>query len=51
MVTSENNSEETECSCNHLTHFAVLFEYDGTMENILTCFLFVCLFVAMFSIS
>ncbi|CAH3165293.1 unnamed protein product, partial [Pocillopora meandrina] len=30
VVTSESDSEETECSCNHLTHFAVLLEYDGT---------------------
>ncbi|XP_022803346.1 adhesion G protein-coupled receptor L4-like [Stylophora pistillata] len=28
VVTSESNSKETECSCNHLTHFAVLFDYD-----------------------
>nr|XP_058962438.1 adhesion G protein-coupled receptor L4-like isoform X4 [Pocillopora verrucosa] len=31
VVTSRSNSEETVCSCNHLTHFAVLFDYnDGT---------------------
>lgn len=28
VVTSESNSKETECSCNHLTHFGVLFDYD-----------------------
>ena len=31
VVTSRSNSEETVCSCNHLTHFAVLLDYnDGT---------------------
>ena len=29
-VTSESNSEETVCSCNHLTHFAVLLDYNGS---------------------
>ena len=24
---SRSSAEETECSCNHLTHFAVLFDY------------------------
>ena len=24
---SKRKSEYTECSCNHLTHFAVLFDY------------------------
>ncbi|XP_066029464.1 adhesion G-protein coupled receptor D1-like [Pocillopora verrucosa] len=27
IVTSQSNSEETVCSCNHLTHFAVLVDY------------------------
>nr|XP_058948948.1 adhesion G protein-coupled receptor L4-like [Pocillopora verrucosa] len=37
VVTSKSNSEETVCSCNHLTHFAVLVDYDDslglTLEN------------------
>ena len=31
MVTSKSNSEETVCSCNHLTHFAVLVDYDDSL--------------------
>ena len=34
VVTSESNSEETVCSCNHLTHFAVLMDYDGSTQVI-----------------
>ncbi|PFX17542.1 EGF, latrophilin and seven transmembrane domain-containing protein 1 [Stylophora pistillata] len=34
VVTSESNSKETECSCNHLTHFAVLFDYDDAQTQI-----------------
>ncbi|PFX17541.1 Cadherin EGF LAG seven-pass G-type receptor 1 [Stylophora pistillata] len=29
-VASESNSEETVCSCDHLTHFAVLVDYNGS---------------------
>ena len=32
LVTSKSNSEETVCSCNHLTHFAVLLDYNGSLE-------------------
>ena len=34
VVTSKSNSEETVCSCNHLTHFAVLLDYDGSTKVI-----------------
>lgn len=27
VVKSKSSSGQTECSCNHLTHFAVLFDY------------------------
>ena len=30
IVTSKSNSEGTVCSCNHLTHFAVLLDYNGS---------------------
>ncbi|PFX17535.1 putative G-protein coupled receptor 133 [Stylophora pistillata] len=30
IVASESNSEETVCSCDHLTHFAVLVDYNGS---------------------
>ena len=30
LVTSKSNSEETVCSYNHLTHFAVLLDYNGS---------------------
>ncbi|XP_027040098.1 adhesion G-protein coupled receptor G5-like [Pocillopora damicornis] len=29
VVTSLSNTEETVCSCNHLTHFGVLVDYSG----------------------
>ena len=34
VVTSESNSEETVCNCNHLTHFTVLMDYDGSTKVI-----------------
>ena len=34
VVISKSNSEETVCSCNHLTHFAVLIDYDGNTKVI-----------------
>ncbi|KAJ7382486.1 hypothetical protein OS493_034647 [Desmophyllum pertusum] len=46
-VTSMSNSGETECSCNHMTHFAVLFYYGepadttDTDEKILTILTYV----------
>ena len=30
VVSSKSNSEETVCSCHHLTHFAVLLDYNGS---------------------
>ncbi|KAJ7382480.1 hypothetical protein OS493_034641 [Desmophyllum pertusum] len=27
-----SNSEQTECSCNHMTHYAVLFDYSDSLE-------------------
>ncbi|KAL9963233.1 hypothetical protein ACROYT_G032412, partial [Oculina patagonica] len=32
VVTSKSNSEETRCSCNHMTHFAVLFDFGNNLE-------------------
>ncbi|XP_066022609.1 adhesion G protein-coupled receptor L4-like [Pocillopora verrucosa] len=34
VITSKSNSEETVCSCNHLTHFGVLMDYDGSTKAI-----------------
>ena len=34
VVISKSNPEETVCSCNHLTHFAVLIDYDGNTKVI-----------------
>ncbi|XP_022785614.1 adhesion G protein-coupled receptor L4-like [Stylophora pistillata] len=31
-ITSERDSEETICSCNHLTHFAVLVDYNSDLK-------------------
>ncbi|XP_078381914.1 uncharacterized protein LOC144664632 isoform X2 [Oculina patagonica] len=33
-VPSVNSSNETECTCNHLTHFAVLFNYGNDPPNL-----------------
>ena len=32
MDHSKSNSEETVCSCNHLTHFAVLVDFSGSTK-------------------
>ena len=34
VITSKSDLEETVCSCNHLTHFAVLMDYDGSTKVI-----------------
>ena len=31
---SRSNAQETECSCNHLTHFAVLFDYSDANSGV-----------------
>ena len=36
---SERKQEYTECSCNHLTHFAVLFDFGGASAEVM---MFVC---------
>ena len=33
---SRSSSGQTECSCNHLTHFAVLVDYGDNVEVIFT---------------
>ncbi|XP_020609363.1 adhesion G protein-coupled receptor L4-like [Orbicella faveolata] len=33
-VKSTSNAEETECSCNHLTHFTVLFDYSDANSRL-----------------
>jgi len=33
-VKSTSNADETECSCNHLTHFAVLFDYSDANSKV-----------------
>jgi len=33
-VKSTSNAEETECSCNHMTHFAVLFDYSDANSRL-----------------
>ena len=33
-VKSTSNAEETECSCNHLTHFAVLLDYSDANSKV-----------------
>ena len=35
MDHSKSNSEETICSCNHLTHFAVLVDFSGSTKVVL----------------
>lgn len=45
-VVSKRSLEETVCSCNRLTHFAVLFDFRNTMERVmLVCFLLILSYV------
>ena len=38
IATSKSNSEETVCSCNHLTHFAVLVDYNVSLGVMILSF-------------
>ena len=43
MDHSKSNSEETICSCNHLTHFAVLVDFSGSTKVVLLLLLLLLL--------
>ena len=43
MDHSKSNSEETICSCNHLTHFAVLVDFSGSIKVVLLLLLLLLL--------
>ena len=43
MDHSKSNSEETICSCNHLTHFAVLADFSGSIKVVLLLLLLLLL--------
>ncbi|RMX55994.1 hypothetical protein pdam_00016390 [Pocillopora damicornis] len=50
---SKRKSDYTECSCNHLTHFAVLFDYTAETEKdekILTILTYVGLILSLIGI-
>ena len=43
MDHSKSNSEQTICSCNHLTHFAVLADFSGSIKVVLLLLLLLLL--------
>ena len=48
MDHSRSNSEETVCSCNHLTHFAVLVDFSGSTKVALLILLLLSLSLSLF---
>ena len=46
MDHSKSNSEETICSCNHLTHFAVLVDFSGSTKVVLLLLLLLLLLLS-----
>ena len=50
MDHSKSNSEETICSCNHLTHFAVLVDFSGSTK-VVFLLLLLLLLILLFLIS
>ena len=51
MDHSRSNSEETICSCNHLTHFAVLVDFSGSRKVVLLLLLLLLLVLLLLSSS
>ena len=49
MDHSKSNSEETICSCNHLTHFAVLVDFSGSTKVVLLLLLLLLLLFLLLS--
>ena len=47
MDHSRSNSEETVCSCNHLTHFAVLVDFSGSTKVALLILLLLLLLLLL----
>ena len=47
MDHSKSNSEETVCSCNHLTHFAVLVDFSGSTKVALLILLLLLLLLLL----
>ena len=51
MDHSKSNSEETICSCNHLTQFAVLVDFSGGTKVVLLLLLILLLLLLLLSSS